>query len=211
MYKIFFRRTLELKAPIHVVASVNRDWTHFSHLHRRTIVSHRLLYKNGQRTIFLYKARRLYPLPFCDDYVVFREDTPDGGYRNVYIHAKSGCIHSLEAKLESRNGGTVVVADHLFSLPSYCRLFPKLFVRIFMWVFKGRMNRIVDEDNQWIYELMKTEASTANDECAPVVPETYDVLEDFFKMDPSESADAHLEDRISETFDGRGRLRLKRN
>ena len=55
-----------------------------------------------------------------------------------------------------------------------------------------------------------TEGSPASETCTPVVPETYDVLDDFFKKGAWESADVHLEDRVSETFDGKGRLRLKR-
>ena len=209
MYKIFLRRTLQLKAPFKVVADVNHDWTHFPHLHRKTIKSHRLLYRNGQRQIFLYKARRLYPLPFCDDYVVLREDTPNGGYRNVYVNVKSGAIHALDAKLESQGDWTVVTADHFFSLPSYWRFLPKIFLRLFVWVFKRRMNRIVDEDNEWIYGLMKTENVSTEDACAPVVPPTYDILDEFFKKEPWELADVRLEDRLSESFDGKGRLRLK--
>lgn len=210
MFKILVSRTVEAKAPFKLYYDLNQDWTHFSHLHRKAIVSHRLLFKDDKREIFLYKARRLYPFPFYDDYIVFREDVPSqNGYRNVYVNTKSGHVHTVEVKLESQGDRTLMVGDHLFSLPSYWRFLPKFFLRIFLWVYRWRMDQILDEDHGLIYESMKMGCPPTDDSCAPVIPETYDVLDVFFKKEATEVADAYFQYRVVENFDGKGRLRLK--
>lgn len=211
MFKILVKRTTLTKAPQDIVYDVNQDWTHFSHLHRKVIVKHHLLFKSGDRQVFLYKARRLYPLPFYDDYIVFREDRPaQRGFRHVYVNAKSGGVHTLDAKLKSEGDWTWVEAEHFFSLPSYWHFLPKFFLRIFLWIYRWRMDKVFDEDNEWIYELMTKKNLPSTNVCAPVVPENYDVLDKYFEKKASELADAQFEYRVSESFDGKGRLRLKK-
>ena len=199
---------MELKAPYQIVFDTAQDWTHFGHLHRKSIATHPLLFKNNDRQIFLYKARRLYPLPFFDYYFVIREDRPSG-YRNVYVNAKTGHIHSCDCTVESQGEKTLVVGDHLFSLPSYWGLLTKLFPRLFLWIYKKRMDQIMDEDLEWIQERMTTEYPSV-DTCAPAIPDSYDILDQFFENETSRTADARFEYTVSENFDGKGRLRLKR-
>jgi hypothetical protein len=116
----------------------------------------------------------------------------------------------LDAKLESHGDKTLVISENLFSLASYWRLLPKPFLRILLWLYRQRMDRVLDEDTEWMYELMMMESTPLENSCAPVVPETYDLLGDFFKEEASVSADVHFEYRLSETFDGKGRLPLKK-
>lgn len=212
MFKILVKRIDEYKNPFDIVFESNQDWTHFTHLHRKTHVRYRLLYKNGNRQIFLYKGRRLYPLPFYDDYIVFREDRPSQhGFRNVYIHAKSGHVHTLDVTLKSQGKGTLIVADNLFSLPSYWRFLPKFFLRIFLWVYTSRMDRVMEEDLDLINDRVKQgRMPTIDDSCAPTIPEVYDILDDFFKKDASEMADAHFQYHVVEGLNGNGR-RLQKN
>lgn len=211
MYKILVSRTIEFKAPFQFVVDSIEDWSHFGHLHRKSIAGLSLLSKSGERTVFLYKARRLYPLPFMDYYLVFREDRPSQyGFRNVYINAKTGASHTLEVKAEWQTDRALVVGDHLFSLPSYWRYLPKFFMRLFLQVYKWRMDKILDEDFEWIYERMTREGPPPSGSCAPAIPESYDVLEQAFKKKSSESADVFFQYRVVETFDGKGRLRVKK-
>lgn len=209
MYKILVRRVMKIKAPYQLVFDTAQDWSHFSHLHHKVIISHPLLYKNTERQVFLYKARRLYPFPFFDYYVIFRQDLPDG-YRNVYVNAKSGHMHTVDCKVEAQGDETWITGDHLFSLPSYWGLFPKLFPQIFLWIYRKRMDEIMDEDLEWIYERMTSEDLAPVDACAPAVPETYDIMDEFFKHEAFGKADARFEYHVSEAFDGKGRIRLKK-
>ncbi len=215
MYKILVSRTVEFKAPFQFVVDSIEDWAHFGHLHRKSIAGLSLLSKSDERTIFLYKARRLYPLPVYDYYIVFREEMPSQyGFRNVYINAKTGASHTLEVKAEWQVDRAIVVGDHLFSLPSYWRWLPKFFLRLFLQVYHWRMDKILDEDFEWIYERMTMEGPPASGSCAPAIPESYDVLENSFKKKSSEVADAIFQYRIVENFDGKCRLRFaekKRN
>ncbi len=208
MYKILVRRIVKIKAPYQLVFDTAQDWTHFSHLHHKVIMSHPLLYKNTERQIFLYKARRLYPLPFFDHYVIFREDLPDG-YRNVYVNAKSGHAHTVDCKVEAHGEETWVIGDHLFSLPSYWGLLPKLLPKIFLWIYRRRMDEILDEDLEWIYERMIAEDLPLVDSCAPEIPKNYDIMDEFFKTDTLRVPDARFEYHLSEAFDGKGRIHLR--
>ena len=49
MFTLHIKRTLELKAPFKICNDSQRDWTHFTHIHRKAISGLCLLYKNGRR------------------------------------------------------------------------------------------------------------------------------------------------------------------
>ena len=197
-YKIYIKRTVAIEAPFDLVVESTYDWTHFVHLHRKTIVEYRLLYKRGNREIFLYKGRWLYPFPFYDYYVVFREYHPEQyGYRNVYLNVKTGLAHYLLARTDREGETPLMVSDYLFTLPRHWRFFP----RLFFWVFKQRMAWIMKEDNNWLYERMAQGNPETNEACGPVVPEIYDTFDDLFKEEKLKEADAHFEYRVTENFD----------
>ncbi len=210
MYKIRVSRTVEFRAPFDFVADSVEDWTHFSHLHRKSISGLTMLSKQGRRSVFLYKARRLYPLPIYDYYVVFREDRPEQhGFRNVYINSKTLAAHSLDVRTEKHGDLAVAVGEHLFSLPSYWSILPKIFMQAFLVLYKWRMDKILDEDFEWIYERMIKEGAAGPSQCAPAVPLNFDLLEQFFEKAPV-TPDISFQYRVVENFDGKGRLKIKK-
>lgn len=188
LFKIHIHRDLEIKAPFKICNDANKDWTHFSHLHRRTIAAHHLLHKSPGREIFLYKSRCLFPFPIYEYYIVFRDYPTPQSYRNIYVNAKSGRMHYLNVNMVSRGETTSAISDYLFSLPRYWWLFPKLF----LWIFRKRMRTIVEEDNEWIREQMDPDNLVTNETCAPVVPEVFDPLEVLFTDEIFLKADVHL-------------------
>jgi hypothetical protein len=194
LYRIFIRRDCEVKAPYSLCLENINDYTHFTHLHRKAILEYRLLYKLGNREIFLYKARRLYPFPFYDTYVVFREYVKaDGGYSTLYLNVRSGAVHHLKGWVVDHGETCSIMGDFVFTLPSFWRLFPKLF----FWVFKRRMKAIFDEDCQWFKGRMAEDASPDSPGCAPYVPETYDLFLDLFKNDTVPAADIKFHEKVS--------------
>jgi hypothetical protein len=129
------------------------------------------LFKQGRREVFLYKARRLYPLPFHDTYVVFRDvDLEIHGYRNIYLNVKTGAIHQLKGVVVQDGDAVSVIGEFMFSMPSYWRL------RIFKW----RMRRLMAEDNVLIRERVELGGSSSP-ACAPAIPESYDLFLDTYK------------------------------
>lgn len=209
MYKILVSRTIDFCAPFQFVVDSVEDWTHFSHLHRKAIAGLYLLSKSGNNSVFLYKARRLYPFPFYDYYIVFREDRPlDHGFRNVYVNTKTGATHTLDVKTYKRGEEATVVGDHLFSLPAYWRWLPKICMNFFLKVYQWRMDAVLDEDFEWIFERMKNPDNSVTSHCAPAVPHDYNIVESVFEKKLSDSADAVFKYKIIETFDGRGRLNV---
>ncbi len=205
-YKIYVQRTCELEAPFDICEESSNDWTHFTHLHRKAIVGYRLLNKKGLREVFLYKARVLYPLPFYDHYVIFRNYEPQqNGYKNVYLNVRTGQLNYLSGYVIQKGKSSLLMADYLFNMSWYWRFFPGFF----LWVFRRRMRSVMDEDNQWIYERMKQKEPYSNKACAPVVPEEYDLFKDLFKDDIFKHADIRMDDYSKETFDGKGRFKIK--
>ena len=188
MFKIHIRRNLRVRTSLKILNYINNDWTHFPHLHRKTIADHRLLYKEGKREIFYYKSRCLYPLPIFEHYLVFRDYPTDHSYRNIYINIRTGQAHLLNSAVYSEGEVMLNVSDYLFSVPSYWRLFPKLF----LWVFKKRMRRVLDEDNEWNMELNKAENLVDNSTCAPAVPESFDPFDHLFKDKKLMAAESHV-------------------
>ncbi len=175
-FRIHIKRELEFTLPYKLGREVHDDWTHFAHLHRKSILEYRLLYKRGQREIFLYKGRRLYPLPFYDTYIVFR-NYDGSGYRNVYLNAKTGQMHFLAGQAIPKGDNTVTIGEYVFEMPRYWRFFPKLFFNLFL----KRAHKLLEEDNQWQAERIALGTEEGKDSpCAPVVPEFYDLFDDFF-------------------------------
>ena len=209
MYKILVSRTIEFNAPYQYVVDSVEDWTHFSHLHRKAIAGLHLLSKSGPHAVFLYKARRLYPLPFYDHYVVFREDLPNQqGFRNVYVNAKTSATHTLDVKIIRNGDGAIVVGDHLFSLPEFWRHLPKIFMNFFLVIYQWRMDQVLDEDFEWIFERIQNEKTPGSGNCAPAVPADYNLIQSVFEKKLADSADTVFRYRIIENFDGSGRLRV---
>jgi hypothetical protein len=206
MYRIFIQRICEVKAPFDICVETNNDWTHFTHLHRTTIADYRLLFKNNQREVFLYRAKWFAHLPFHDTYIIFRNYEPvQHGYRNIYFNIRSGLVTYLDARVERKGDSTLFIGDYIFVLPSYWRYLSWLFLII----FKLRMRRVMDEDNEWIYGLMTRKTAMDNPVCAPVVPAKYDLYDDLFADDVFATADVRMSDYSLETFDGRGRFKIK--
>ena len=153
------------------------DWTHFLYLHRKSTLEYRLIFKRDHREIFVYKARLLYPFPFHDTYIVFRENIPgQHGYRNIYYNLKNGRIHYLNAYTTQKDETAILAGDFLFCLPSYWRFIPKLF----FWFFKRRMNGLMDEDSEMIVERIRRQKADSPT-CAPQIPEQYDLFDALFQ------------------------------
>lgn len=198
MYKIRVNRTCELRVPHALCVENQNDFTHFTHLHRKVILEYRLLFKLDKREIFLYKARRLYPLPFYDTYIVFREYIPaEEGYHNVYLNVRSGLVHYLQARTVCCGETSSVIGEYVFSLPSYWRFFP----RLFYWVFKRRMHEVMEEDNIWFRSRMSSHGEINSQACAPVIPESYDLLNDLLGKGVLPTADIEFEDHVMERFE----------
>ncbi len=165
------------KQLLDIIADGANDWTHFTHVHSKTIIRYELLYKQGSREIFLYQGRRIYPLPWFDHFIVFRDYQPEqNGYRNVYYHVKSGTMNFLDSYTrEKPDGGIELVGKFVFTMPFYWRFFPKLF----LYVFNKRMRKLIDEDNVIINERMRMQGFETPG-CKPTIPERYDLFEAMF-------------------------------
>lgn len=184
-FKISVERSYFFKVPFAMCLENQKDFTHFTHLHRKAILDYRLIYKRGERAIFLYKARRLYPFPFYDTYIVFREFV-DNGYYQIYLNTKTGAVHYLRGISKEHGELSSQKGEFVFSLPMYWKLCPSLF----FWIFKKRMSRVVKEDVEWFEERMKFNINSKA--CAPVVPENYDLFEDLFKDGVLPKSDVHF-------------------
>ncbi len=200
-YKIYISR--ELRVPpiadakkralvLDIIAENANDWTHFTHIHHKHIAEYKLLYKRENREIFLYKSRRLYPLPWFDYFIVFRDYRPEQlGYRNVYYHLKTGRVHYNNSYTRStEDGGIELVGELVFDLPFYWKYASGLF----FWVFKKRMRGLIDEDNIAINERISMKGfDTAP--CRPRVPDSFDFFEEFFGDRDLPVADIRFLDR----------------
>ena len=209
MVKIFVRRIFDFKAPYELLRETQDDWTHFIHLHKKSHGGFRLLYKKGNREIFLYKAWKLTPFPFFPDiYVVFRDYLPaKNGYRNVYLNVKTGQTHYLHGYLEDNAPYATTVGEFLYTLPSFFKFFPNLFFRF----LKLRGKRVLEEDNVWMVERMAQESPVNSAACAPEVPETYDLFDDLFKDGKFPEPDIRLEERLTIDLESRAKkLREKK-
>lgn len=186
MYRIGIRRICEMNAPYELVAYTSNDWTHLPVLHRKSVMEHRLLYKSGNRMIWLYKSRVLYPFPFHNMFLVFREqDLENDRYWNLYYDLSSGAVHYLKASVE-RRGITRPPSESTSSLSPIWRLMPRLFFMIFNW----RLKRIMDEDSRWIQEWME-QGGIDNRACAPPIPEAHDLFDALFKGKEFPEADVY--------------------
>jgi hypothetical protein len=180
------------KAVLDAMADNANDWTHFTHVHSRHIARYSLLYKQGRREIFLYRARRLYPLPWFDNYVVFRDWRPEqAGYCNLYYHVSSGRRHYLDSFIKERpDGGVELIGEFIFELPFYWwRL-----RNVFFWIFKKRMRTLVAEDDALIRERLAMKNFESGN-CKPRVPEAYDMFDVFYNGGKLPEAGAHFIDR----------------
>src|SRR2546426_4213159 len=89
-------REVGVLAPLDLTAETANDWTHFVHLHRRSHLEFRMIHKAGNREMFLYKARLLYPFPFYTPFLVVREYVAEqNGYRQFYLNLRNGRVHYL--------------------------------------------------------------------------------------------------------------------
>jgi hypothetical protein len=146
---IRIKRTCEGPGPFHLAAEAGNDWTHFAHVHRRSHMVFKLLHKSGNREIFYYKARTLYPFPFYTPYIAFREYAPEqNGYKQIYYDLRSGRVHYVSASHAMKGSNVQTIGEHWFDLPEYWRFFPKLF----MLLFKIRMKRVMQEDSEMLRE-----------------------------------------------------------
>ena len=198
MFRIYIKRTCEIRASYELCLESQMDWTHFAHLHRKSHAAYRLLYKRDRREIFLYKARRLYPLPWYDHYIVFRDNDASGTkFWSAYHNVKSGHTHYQSGNVECHGETTSLIGEFVFALPSYWRRFPEFF----LWIFKRRMRGLMDEDCAWIGERMRVGAAASSPGCAPVVPERYDLYEDLFGNGELPPADIKFENYVYEGFE----------
>jgi hypothetical protein len=197
VFKIGIKRICRIKAPYDIVAHAANDWSHFMHLHHKSIANFQLLFKSGDRNIFLYKARILYPFPFFNYFLIFREDNPkEESYRNIYLDLKSGAKHYLIATVSKDGEYACTVGEYVFTQPEYWRYFHGLFFKLFKW----RMRRLMAEDNIWLKERMAV-GCFDNPQCAPVIPTAFDLCEDIFR-EGLPKADIHYEDMATEDFGG---------
>lgn len=180
------------RIALEVIADNANDWSHFTHIHGKHIVRYDLLFKRGSREIFLYKGRRLYPLPWFDYFIVFRDYQPKQmGYRNVYYHVKSGAMNFLNSYTRAKDdGGIELVGEFVFTLPFYWKFFPGLF----LFVFKKRMRGLIDEDNTLINERIRMKGFDTPP-CRPKIPDSYDLYEEFLGSGKLPLADISLLDR----------------
>jgi hypothetical protein len=187
-YKISIDKTFYFRVPYALCLENQCDFTHFSHLHRKVILDYQLLYKNDKRAIFLYKARRLYPLPFYDTYIVFREMI-DNGYHQIYLNVKSGAVHYLKGTAADHGDCSSQKGEFIFCVPWFWSFFPNLF----FWIFKKRITKVVDEDYEWFAGRMNSKQEDCPT-CAPVVPDKFDLFEELFKNGVMPKADIHFEE-----------------
>lgn len=199
MFRVSIRRVCESRAPFEFCVENYVDWTHFVYVHRASHVQYRLIHKDGRRCLFLYRARPLRLAPWTDDYIVFREVSEDGaGYLHAYLHVKTGRLHRLEARTIPNGETTLMTAEFLFELSDWWRLFP----RLFFWIFRWRMRRVMHEDNAVLREWLEL-GRIPRGPCSPEVPETFNLIDTAFPGGAlSREADVRFEDHFLENFAG---------
>jgi hypothetical protein len=174
---IKFRRISEMKVPFDVFAEANNDWTHFTHLHRKSHAEFRLLYKSGRRQIFLYKTRLFPPLPFCESFIVMREEMPEqAGYRNVYLHVRTGRVNYLDGSTVQGKETVEGIGEFWFEVGWPWTWLPGVFAAL----FRRRMRQVLEEDNVLMRERIKLGAFSS-ERCAPPQPKEYDFYVDMMK------------------------------
>lgn len=193
---ISIRRTVESDAPLDLTVQIMNDWSHFKHLHRKSHREFRLLHKEGNREIFLYKARYLFPLPFGKSFIVFREYTPETkGWRQFYYDIKSGRVnYNFTGVIEREDGSVVTYGNCLIPVSPLWRLFPRLFV----WLFKVRVDAVADEDEDMMRERINL-GGFDNRACAPPDEASYDFIRAALK-DGLPEAFSHFEVARRETY-----------
>jgi hypothetical protein len=199
-YKIYISRELivppiadpeKRRMVLDIIADNANEWTHFTHVHHKHIAQYVLLYKREHREIFHYKSRRLYPLPFFDDFIVFRDYRPEQmGYKNIYYHIKSGRMNYLNSYTKEKPDGSVELSgEFVFELPFYWKFAPWFF----FWAFKKRMGGLIKEDNVLIKERIQMKGFDTKP-CRPLIPESYDMFDAFYG-DTLPAADSRFLDR----------------
>lgn len=172
------RRVTEVKCPLQIVAEGATDWTHFTFIHRKSHKVFKLIKKDGLDSVFFYKARVLYPFPVYKSYIVVRRELPEQwGYEQVYHDLASGKTHFLKAITVQNLETCSIVGDFEFDVASFWRLFP----RIFFFIFKMRMRRVMAEDNIYMKERVRSGVSTQIN-CEIEVPQSYSLLLEYKKQ-----------------------------
>jgi hypothetical protein len=186
---VSFKRICEYDAPLNVIAESASDWTHFTHLHRRSHLEFRLLSKSGKRETFLYKARIIYPLPFYWNYLVFREYLPDQcGYHQCYLNIRTGKVHYLNHRAVTVSGRSRIEGTFRFEIAGFWRLIPG----VFRFLFTRRMHRVMLEDDSWVADRLKN-GVFENPSCSPKTPEQFDLMTELLDVTRSHP-DLILED-----------------
>lgn len=190
MFRIAVRHGLIVKKPanrdlaLKILAENQNDWTHFTYIHRKHILDYHLVYKTGNREIFLYKARVLYPFPFYNMYLVFRDYVPEqNSYRNIYLDLKTKRVNYLDGYIREQGEDIFAGGNFVFELPGYWKYFSWLFPR----VFQKRMMSVIEEDNEHIRERIQMKGFE-NESCAPKITE-YDLFKDLFRDGKMPKAD----------------------
>lgn len=172
---IEFKRICAVNAPIGLVADANVDWSHFMHLHRKSHVEFRLIFKEGRREVFLYKARLIYPLPFYTTFIAFREYLPEQrGYHQFYLNVRTGRVHHLNSSTVQEGEQSATVGVFRFEASRLWKWFPWLF----KWLFRYRMRKVNLEDVGWIDGRIEA-GGFNNPACAPTVPERFNLIDEF--------------------------------
>jgi hypothetical protein len=175
--RIQFKRICESNAPLEILANANNDWTHFLHLHRKSHLDFRLLFKDGKREIFLYKARLIYPLPFYRTYIAFREYLPEQrGYHQFYLNVGTGKVNYLNNSTTMKGPFAVGSGTFVFESSRIWKWIPWIFKKLFAF----RMRAVQSEDNIWMAERMKNGVFEES-ACATPVPEKFNLMDEFLK------------------------------
>ena len=177
---IKIKRIFETNVPFDIFCESVNDWTHFAHLHRKSHAELRLLYKKGDREVFFYKARVLYPFPIYNRFLVVREYRPDQlCYRQVYYNLRNGRIHYLNGFNIKKDKTVMGIGEFWFSVSPIWKFFP----RLLFWIFKWRMDQVLREDNQMIGERAKHQLGSSPS-CAPPIPDAFDFYEELINKWP---------------------------
>ena len=177
------RRITEVRCPFQIVAEGAVDWTHFSYIHRKSHRVFKLIKKDGFESVFYYKARMLYPFPIYKNYILVRRELPtQWGYEQVYYDLSTGKTHFLKAVTVENGETNSIVGDFEFDVSTIWMRFPKLF----FFIFKLRMRRVMNEDNMYMKERMHLGVSKQVN-CEIKVPETYSLFADYRKENPEEN------------------------
>jgi hypothetical protein len=175
---VAIKRVCELKAPLDLCAENANDWSHFAHVHRKSHVGFQLIQKSENKEVFLYKARLLYPLPFFITYLAIREYLPEQiGYRQVYINLKNGQKSYLSSSVVQNKETVSIIGDYRFYVSGIWKLCP----RLLFWIFRMRMKKVMDEDNEVIREQIALGDFKGVANCQGMAATTQDVFAKHFQ------------------------------